>query len=47
MILTRESPRGNNFNIGLKPVEGEFEADLVVSFACASMGDKAGNGREN
>lgn len=39
---TRDSPGSDNFDVGLQAIKGEFKADLVVSFACATMGNEAG-----
>ena len=34
-----DAPGGDDFDCGLEGVEGEFEADLVVAFAGAAVGD--------
>ena len=38
---TRDPPWGDDLDIGLEAVEGEFEPDLVIALACASMGNVA------
>ena len=37
---TWNPPRGDDFDIGLQPIEREFESNLIVSFAGATMGHK-------
>ena len=39
VVKLRNAPWGNNFDGGLEGIEGEFEADLVVPFAGASVRD--------
>ena len=34
-----DAPGGDDADAGLQGVEGEFEADLVVAFAGAAVGD--------
>jgi hypothetical protein len=36
---TWETPRSDDFNVRLQCVKGQFEADLIVAFACTAMGD--------
>jgi hypothetical protein len=36
---TWETPGSDDFNVGLQGVKGQFEADLVVAFACTAVGD--------
>jgi hypothetical protein len=38
--LTRDSPRSDDLDIWFEAIEGHLEADLVVSFASAAMGDE-------
>jgi hypothetical protein len=40
--LTRHPPGRDDFDVRFQSVEGEFETDLVVAFACASVRYKAG-----
>ena len=40
MILTRDTPWGNNLDVGLQAVEGKLETNLVVALARAAVGDK-------
>jgi hypothetical protein len=36
---TWETPGSDDFNVGLQCVKGQFEADLVVAFACTAVRD--------
>jgi hypothetical protein len=41
--LTWESPRGDDFNVGLEAVKGELETDLVVALSSATVRDEPYN----
>lgn len=44
---TRVPPGGDDLDVGLETVEGELEADLVVTLAGAAVGDEPeGRGRK-
>jgi hypothetical protein len=36
---TWETPGSDDFNVRLQCIKGQFEADLVVAFACTAVGD--------
>jgi len=40
VVKFRDSPGGDDLDIGLQAIEGEFESDLIVTFASAAVGDE-------
>jgi hypothetical protein len=40
VVEDRDTPRSNDLDVRLEPIEGKFEADLIIAFASATVRDE-------